>query len=124
VFNIAHWLRDNRLNFKSTSVLISPSPCDNYQGSQPILPDNGTYDVIIVGAGMSGCSAAFYITQQRPGTRILILDGQPTPGGNANRDDAPPIPDIASTATATLFNPMRRFSTTSTARPAFFGRTM
>lgn len=109
VFNIAHWLRDNRLTFKSSSVVISPSPCDSYQGSQPILADNGNYEVIIVGSGMSGCSAAFYITQQRPGTKILILDGQPTPGGNATRDDAPPIPDIASTATAYAVKPYATF---------------
>jgi len=109
VFNIAHWLRDNRLTFKTSSVVLSPSPCDSYQGSQPILADNGNYDVIIVGAGMSGCSAAFYITQQRPGTRILILDGQVTPGGNANRDDTAPIPDVASTATAYAVQPYAIF---------------
>lgn len=100
VFNVGHWLRDGRLTFKSNSVSISPSPCDNYQGTQPILTDNGNYDVIIVGAGMSGCSSAFYTTQQRPGTKILILDGQSAPGGNANRDDASPIPAISSTGTA------------------------
>jgi spermidine dehydrogenase len=109
VFNIAHWLRDNRLTFKASSVVISPSSCDNYQGSQPILTDNGNYEVIIVGSGMSGSSAAFYITQQRPGTKILILDGQPSPGGNANRDDAPPIPDISSTATAYAVQPYATF---------------
>ena len=109
VFNIAHWLRDGRLTFKSNSVLISSSPCDSFQGSQPILADNGNYEVIIVGSGMSGCSAAFYLTQQRPGTKILILDGQPSPGGNANRDDAAPIPDIASTATAYAVQPYADF---------------
>lgn len=92
VFNIAHWLRDNRLTIKTNSVLISPSPCDSYQGSQPILADTGNYEVIIVGAGISRCSAAYYITRQRPGTKIVILDGQARPGGNANRDDAAPIP--------------------------------
>lgn len=109
VFNIGHWLRDGRLTFRSNSVLISSSPCDSYQGSVPLLTDNGTYDVIIVGAGMSGCSAAFYLTQQRPGTKILILDGQRTPGGNANRDDTAPIPDIASTATAYAVQPYADF---------------
>jgi len=109
VFNIAHWLRDNRLTFKTNSALISSSHCDSYQGSQPILADNGNYEVIIVGAGMSGCSAAYYITRQRPGTRILILDGQRTPGGNANRDDAAPIPDIASTTTAYAVQPYAPF---------------
>ncbi len=109
VFNIAHWLRDGRLTFKTNSVQVSSSPCDNFQGSQPILTDNGAYDLIIVGSGMSGCSAAFYLTRQRPGTKILILDGQRTPGGNANRDDAPPIPDIASTATAYAVQPYAPF---------------
>ncbi len=109
VFNIAHWLRDNRLTFKTNSVLISSSPCDSFQGNQPMLADNGNYEVIIVGAGMSGCSAAYYITRQRPGTKILILDGQRTPGGNANRDDAAPIPDIASTATAYAVQPYAPF---------------
>ena len=109
VFNIAHWLRDGRLTFKSKSVVIASSACDSFQGSMPILTDTGNYEVIIVGSGMSGCSAAFYLTQQRPGTKILILDGQPTPGGNANRDDAPPIPDIASTATAYAVQPYAPF---------------
>jgi spermidine dehydrogenase len=109
VFNIAHWLRDGRLNFKSNSVVVSASPCDGIAGSMPILADNGNYEVIIVGSGMSGCSAAYFITKQRPGTKILILDGQRTPGGNANRDDQEPIPDIASTATAYAVPPYLPF---------------
>jgi len=109
VFNIAHWLRDGRLTFKTNSVLISSSPCDSYQGSEPLNADNGNYGVIIVGSGMSGCSAAFFITQRRPGTKILILDGQVTPGGNANRDDASPIVDVASTATAYAVQPYNAF---------------
>jgi len=109
VFNVAHWLRDDRLTFKTNSVLLSSSPCDNFQGNQPILADNGNYEVIIVGSGMSGFSAAYYITRQRPRTKILILDGQPKPGGNANRDDAAPIPDIASTATAYAVQPYNDF---------------
>lgn len=40
------------------------------------------YD-IIVGSGMSGFAAAFYLQHQRPGTRVLILDGNPVFGGNA-----------------------------------------
>ncbi len=111
VFNIGHWLRDGRLTFKSSSVVISSSPCDKYTGSYPIVTDNGNYDVIIVGSGMSGCSAAYYLTRNRPGTKILIVDGQATPGGNANRDDLSPIPDIASTATAYAVQPYAPFLT-------------
>src|SRR5260370_8249568 len=61
VFNIAHWLRDGRLTFKTNSVTISPSPCDSYQGSQPILADNGNYEVILLEARMSPSSASSYI---------------------------------------------------------------
>jgi hypothetical protein len=52
VFNVAHWLRDDRLTFKANSVVISSSPCDSYQGSQPILVDSGNYELIIVGSGV------------------------------------------------------------------------
>src|SRR5437016_5379465 len=65
IFNIAHWLRDNRITFRTNSVLISHSSCDGFEGCQPIIADNGNYEVIIVGSGMSGCSAAFYVTRQR-----------------------------------------------------------
>src|SRR5439155_3697864 len=41
--------------------------------------------------------------------KVLILDGQRTPGGNANRDDAAPIPDVASTATAYAVQPYAPF---------------
>src|SRR6266853_1994391 len=43
--------------------------------------------------------------------KILVLDGQRTPGGNANRDDAAPIPAIASTATAYAVQPYAPFLT-------------
>jgi hypothetical protein len=109
VFNIAHWLRDGRLTFKANSVSIANSNCDQFGGTQSILTDNGQYEVIIVGSGMSGCSAAFYITRNRANTKILILDGQAAPGGNASRDDAAPIPDVASTATAYAVQPYAPF---------------
>lgn len=109
VFNVAHWLRDNRLTFKKSSVQIASSACDSFGGTRPLIADTGNYDVIIVGSGMSGCSTAFYLTRQRPGTKILILDNQATPGGNANRDDAAPIPTVASTATAYAVVPFADF---------------
>ena len=51
VFNIGHWLRDGWLTFKSSSVQVANSPCDNYMGNYPLQTDNGNYEVIIVGAG-------------------------------------------------------------------------
>ena len=38
-------------------------------------------DVLIVGAGMSGIGAAYHLQKQRPGTRFLILEREPTFGG-------------------------------------------
>lgn len=39
------------------------------------------YDVIIVGAGMSGLSAAYRILTQRPSTKLLILEARDRVGG-------------------------------------------
>ena len=111
VFDVGHWLRDQRLTWSANQVVLAPSGfgCDPYAGTFPILDDGGTQHVIIVGAGMSGVSAAYFLRRNRPGTRILILDGQPFPGGNAARDDAPPIPAISSTATAYAVVPYNDF---------------
>ena len=109
VFKVAHWMRDERLTFGASQITLAPAPPDGDSGTFPILADNGKYDVIIVGSGLAGLSAAFYIRNRRPGTRILILDGQPTFGGNSNRDDASPIPNIASTAGAYAVPPYADF---------------
>ena len=42
---------------------------------------NEKYDVIIVGAGMSGLSAAYRILTQRPSTKLLILESRERVGG-------------------------------------------
>src|SRR4051794_35849161 len=99
-FNVAHWLRDRRLTFSSSRVTLAPSNCDPYHGSFDIIEDNGQYDAIIVGGGMSGLAAAFYLRNRRRGVRILILDGQEFLGGNAGRDDEKPIGNIATTGAA------------------------
>jgi len=44
-------------------------------------PDGGSYDVIIVGAGISGLGAAYRITERRPGTRYVILERRDQIGG-------------------------------------------
>ena len=96
-FSVAHWIRDRRLSFSANSVTLAPSAADSRQGAFPILEDNGRYDVIIVGGGMAGLAAAFSLRNSRPSAKILILDANATFGGNASRDDQPPIPVIAST---------------------------
>lgn len=110
-FNIAHWLRDGRLSFSANSVQVSAAPngCDPYQGSFPIQTDNGVYDLIIVGSGISGLSAAFHTLRQKPNAKILILDANSYFGGNSSRDDAAPIPNISATGGAYAVDPFAPF---------------
>jgi spermidine dehydrogenase len=45
------------------------------------------YDLVVVGGGISGLSAAHFFRQQRPGARILILDNHDDFGGHAKRNE-------------------------------------
>ena len=50
-----------------------------------------TYDLVVVGAGMSGLAAAyFYHKQAGPSSRILILDNHDDFGGHAKRNEFRP----------------------------------
>jgi hypothetical protein len=98
-FNVAHWMRDRRLRFESSAVTLAPG-CDAFEGNFSISDDAENFDVIIVGTGLAGLSAAFYLLRRRAGTRILLLDANHYAGGNAGRDDGAPLPVPASTAGA------------------------
>ncbi len=50
-------------------------------------PDTGLYDLVVVGAGLSGLSAARFYQQQHPQARILILDNHDDFGGHAIRNE-------------------------------------
>ncbi len=43
--------------------------------------DAGHFDVLIVGAGISGVGAAYHLRTQRPGTRYVVLESQASFGG-------------------------------------------
>src|SRR5580700_4504430 len=74
-FEVAHALRDG--NFWETA-------------GAPINT-NETYDLIVVGAGMSGLAAAyFYRKAAGSSTRILILDNHDDFGGHAKRNEFRP----------------------------------
>jgi len=45
------------------------------------------YDLAIVGAGISGLSAAYFYQQQHPNARILVLDNHADFGGHAQRNE-------------------------------------
>jgi spermidine dehydrogenase len=45
------------------------------------------YDLVVVGAGLSGLAAAYFYRQRRPAARILILDTNDDFGGHAKRNE-------------------------------------
>ena len=53
-------------------------------------PANGheeSYDLVVVGAGISGLAAAYFYHKENPGARILILDNHDDFGGHAKRNE-------------------------------------
>lgn len=72
VFDVAHALRDG------TFWETAGKPADTHE----------TYDLIVVGGGISGLAAAyFYRKQAGPKSRILILDNHDDFGGHARRNE-------------------------------------
>ena len=61
-FELAHKLRDGDL------APLAPGPAE-------------TYDLVIVGGGISGLSAAYFYRERKPSARILILDNHDDFGG-------------------------------------------
>ena len=70
-FEVAHAARDG--NFRSNA------------GS--LINTGETYDLVIVGGGISGLAAAYFHRKQDPSARILILDNHDDFGGHAKRNE-------------------------------------
>jgi spermidine dehydrogenase len=49
--------------------------------------ENEIYDLVVVGAGISGLSAAYFYRQKNPQAKILILDNHDDFGGHAKRNE-------------------------------------
>ena len=49
--------------------------------------DNGIFDLVVVGAGISGLAAAHFYRKSNPDARILILDNHDDFGGHARRNE-------------------------------------
>ncbi|MEM7282172.1 MAG: FAD/NAD(P)-binding protein, partial [Pseudomonadota bacterium] len=53
----------------------------------PKQDPSGQYDLVVVGAGISGLAAAYFYKKERPNARILILDNHDDFGGHAKRNE-------------------------------------
>jgi spermidine dehydrogenase len=70
-FAVAHALRDG------TFWKTAGAPVDTRE----------TYDLVIVGGGLSGLAAAYFYRAKNPSARILILDNHDDFGGHAKRNE-------------------------------------
>ena len=69
-FEAAHRLKDGRMSLDGAVDL------------------GETYDLVVVGGGISGLAAAHYLPQQaRPDARVLVLDNHDDFGGHAKRNE-------------------------------------
>lgn len=61
-----------------------------WSGDKEIHATGERYDLVVVGAGISGLSAAYFYRQAHPGAKVLILDNHDDFGGHARRDEFHP----------------------------------
>ena len=71
-FEVAHRLRDRQF----------------FQTAGPVEETGENYDLVVIGGGISGLSAAYFFRKQAgPGARILIIDNHDDFGGHAKRNE-------------------------------------
>jgi spermidine dehydrogenase len=80
-FEVAHRVRDG--DFWSHPPASAPA-----QAADGRAETGGeSYDLVIVGGGISGLAAAHFYRAQRPAARILVLDNHDDFGGHAKRNE-------------------------------------
>jgi spermidine dehydrogenase len=60
---------------------------DFWEGEGKPVPTGEKYDLVVVGAGISGLAAAYFYRKSDPQARILILDNHDDFGGHAKRNE-------------------------------------
>ena len=73
-FDMSHALRDGRF----------------WTGGTQLIATNESYDLVVVGGGISGLAAAYFFRAKMPSARILILDNHDDFGGHAKRNEFRP----------------------------------
>ncbi|MDQ6766281.1 MAG: NAD(P)/FAD-dependent oxidoreductase [Candidatus Eremiobacteraeota bacterium] len=77
------WGQDN----SSFAVMHKIRDGTFWQGTAAPQASGEHYDLVVVGAGMSGLASAYFYRQQRPNARILIVDVRLDFGGHAGRNE-------------------------------------
>src|SRR5215469_14979542 len=75
-YDYAHALRDGAANY--------------LRSAGPVTNTRETVDLVVVGGGISGLSAAYFFRAKNPNARILILDNHDDFGGHAKRNEFRP----------------------------------
>ncbi|RFU38132.1 FAD-dependent oxidoreductase [Actinomadura logoneensis] len=58
-----------------------------WSGRRSVEDTGERYDLVVVGAGISGLAAAYFYKQKKPDAKILILDNHDDFGGHARRNE-------------------------------------
>jgi spermidine dehydrogenase len=74
-YDYAHALRDGKNVIKTAG---------------PVTNTRETWDLVVVGGGISGLAAAYFYRARKPGAKILILDNHDDFGGHAKRNEFRP----------------------------------
>jgi spermidine dehydrogenase len=70
-YRVAHRLRDRTF----------------WDSPPPLRATGESYDLVVVGGGISGLAAAYFYRARAPGARILVLDNHDDFGGHAKRNE-------------------------------------
>ena len=92
-----------------------------WNGQKSPADTNESYDLIVVGAGISGLTAAYLYVKQNPSARVLVLENHDDFGGHARRNEFSPMVGryshliIGYGGTQTLDHPKTAYSPTAKA---------
>ena len=80
----------------------------NHDRDGAAVTDTGeSYDLVIVGCGISGLAAAYTYHKERPGSSVLMLDQHPIFGGEAKQEQIGPLVACHEPATGPRLYPHR-----------------